>query len=75
MSNSLNLNYIIHYLIVNYIAIPLTYYYGVIPLCAMLLVAVGIIIISTTLSILLKGYIKKTINEDPHSLWRFINAA
>lgn len=75
MSNSLNLNYIIHYLIVNYISIPLTYYYGVIPLYAMLLVAVGIIIISTTLSILLKGYIKKKVSEDPHSLWRFINAA
>lgn len=74
MSNSLNLIYIIHWLIIYWIAVPLTYYVGYLPLYAILLISLGIIIAATILGILLKAHIKNKMKENPNTLWRFVNA-
>lgn len=74
MSNALNLIYLIHWVIILWITLPLDYYGIYPPLWGCILIAIGIAIVATTLGILLKRHIKKKMTDNPNSLWRFVNA-
>ena len=74
MSDALNLIYMIHWPLILYISLPTTYYGIYYPLYSILLIDLGIIIVATTAGILLKSYIRKKTSENPHTLWRYVNA-
>ncbi len=74
MSNGLNLIYMIHWPMILYISLPLEYYGIFLPLWSVLLIGIGIIITATIAGVALKNHIKKKTGENPHSLWRYVNA-
>ena len=74
MSNALNLIYMIHWPIILYISLPLEYYGIFLPLWSVLLIGFAIIITATFAGVSLKNHIKKKTTENPHSLWRYVNA-